>query len=149
MGYASLDYFNIEFALVDENKIREVEEFFNSLDPKTTGFHGVKLPVKDGELLDIKLDEYYREYPDVLLFAEKLREALIDSSIELVFTDRDGYDEIQYVDIRPDEVISYQRMDVPDYCQPLYCNKCGTFIGYIRQEEQDRLGKICAKCARE
>ena len=147
MGHASLEYFNIDFALMDENKIREVEEFFNGLDPKTTGFYGVKLPVKNGELSDIELDDYYRDYPDGLLFAEKLREALVDGSIELVFTDRDGYDEIQYIDIWPDEIISYQRMNVPDYCQPLYCKKCGTFIGYIRQEEQVRLGKICAKCA--
>ena len=149
MGYARLDYFNINFALVDENKIKEVEEFFNGLDPETTGFHGVKLPVENGELIDIELDDYYREYPDDLLFAEKLREALVDGSIELAFTDGDGYDEIRYIDIRPNEVISYQRMDVPDYCHPLYCKKCNTFIGYMRQEEQDRLGKVCAKCARE
>ena len=51
-------------ALVDENKIREVEEFFNSLDPEETGFHGVKFTVEKGELIDIKLNEYHKEFPD-------------------------------------------------------------------------------------
>jgi len=147
MGCSKLDYSNINYALVDENKIKEVEEFFNSLDPKTTGFHGVKFAVEDGELIDIELDDYYREYPDEKLFAEKLREALIEGSIDLFFVDDDD-DETRHVEITTDRVFSSRRIDVPDYCRPLYCKNCNTLIGYMGQEEQARLNKLCAECVK-
>jgi len=90
MPYYSQLVFTFEKTKVNENKIKEVENFFRS-DYDSFGFHGVKFSLKDGNLLDIELKEYYDNFSNDYLFAKKLSEAIKSGFVDLHFIGEDGY----------------------------------------------------------
>lgn len=96
MGYYSNFNYYIESARVNNEKIREMEEFFsNEENNDIYGFFNVEIDVDDidaevPEIEDINVEDNYAKFYDDRLFAEKLSTALVDGFVELYFVGEDG-----------------------------------------------------------
>ena len=88
-------FLKFEFANVkiDREKADELEKFFASKDVNVAGFRNVKIVTdSDGDLVDIELDEYRKNFDDAYLFAIKLQECIISGFVDLYFEGEDGDD---------------------------------------------------------
>jgi len=91
MGYYSKLFFSTRKAEVDEKAIKKIENYFNDVNNSDVyGFLGVKLPIVNGRLDDILLDEYQAKFYDDLIFACKLSEAVKSGYIDLKFIGEEG-----------------------------------------------------------
>ncbi len=148
MGYYSALSFDLDKVVVDENKIREVEAYFSDCEKEdVTGFYNVKLPVKDGELIDIELEDYYGKFYDDRVFAEKLQEAIKEGTVQFSFVGEDG--STWGYELTPDRIIELDGVFVPTGFRQAYCKNCGVLIGYIEEKTLKRLGNVCNSCAKK
>jgi len=104
-------YLKFEFASdvkIDREKADNLEKLFASDDVNVAGFRDVKIVTDlDEKLVDIELDEYWKNFFDADFFAKKLQECLKSGFVDLYFENDDNEDRL--FRIFPNRIEKYQK----------------------------------------
>ncbi len=147
MGYYSTVSWNLDKAVVDKEKIEEIESYFQNYENENVaGFAGVKLPVDENGLLkDIELEDYHGKFYDDRYFTEKLKEAIKEGVVQLSFVGEDG-DTWGYK-ITPGGVVEMEGILMSVNMRPTYCKNCSTLVGYIDRRIVKKIDITCDACS--